>query len=157
QEKQYLIGFPFDKNVSLEGVFTAPYSLSNTVARDTGTLTVPAFNPANLITPPPGATHFRLLVALGCVSDFAFNAQTGTYEPIDVANNELSDVAYSGYLDLSAAIATATVVTATLPGTPTITTDASVLFCIGIEFYQQVGANYYLFNSGNALKVADIF
>ncbi len=157
QEKQYLIGFPFDKNVSLEGVFTAPYSLSNTVARDAGTLTVPAFNPANLINAPAGATHFRLLVALGCVSDFAFNAQTGTYEPIDVANNELSDVAYSGYLDLSAAIATSTVVTATLPGSPTITADTSVLFCIGIEFYQQVGPNYYLFNSGNALKVADIF
>ena len=74
-----------------------------------------------------------------------------------MAKNELSDVAYSGYLDLSAAIATSTVVTATLPGSPIITADASVLFCIGIEFYQQVGPNYYLFNSGNALKVADIF
>src|SRR6478672_1458403 len=30
EEKQYLIGFSFDRNVSLEGVFTAPYSLSNT-------------------------------------------------------------------------------------------------------------------------------
>ena len=157
QEKQYLIGFAFDKSVSLEGVFTAPYSLSNTAARDAATLTVPAFNPANLVNAPAGATHFRLLVALACVSDFAFNEQTGTYEPIDAANNELSDVAYSGYLDLTAAIGSATTVTATLPGTPTLTNDASVLFCIGIEFYQQVGANYYLFNSGNALKVADIF
>jgi hypothetical protein len=157
QEKQYLIGFAFDKNVSLEGVFTAPYTLSHTVARDAGTLSVPAFNPANLVNAPAGATHFRLLVAMACVSDFAFNDQTGTYEPIDAANNELSDVAYSGYLDLSTAIATSTDVTATLPGTPTLTADASVIFCIGIEFYQKVGANYYLFNSGNALKVADIF
>lgn len=157
QEKQYLIGFAFDKNISLEGVFTAPYSLLHTAGRDAGTLTVPAFNPANLVNAPAGATHFRLLVALACVSDFAFNAQTGTYEPIDAANNELSDVAYSGYLDLTTAIATSTAVTATLPGSPTITADASVLFCIGIEFYQQVGSNYYLFSSGNALKVADIF
>jgi hypothetical protein len=44
-----------------------------------------------------------------------------------------------------------------LPGSPTMTADVSVLNCIGIEFYQQVGANYYLFNSGNALKVQDIF
>lgn len=157
QEKQYLIGFPFDRNISLEGVFTAPYTLAHPVSRDAGTLTVPAFNPANLINAPAGATHFRLLVALACVSDFAFNAQTGTYEPIDTANNELSDVAYSGYLDLTTAIGSSTVVTATLPGSPTITADASVLFCIGVEFYQQVGSNYYLFASGNALKVADIF
>lgn len=157
QEKQYLTGFPFDKNVSLEGVFTAPYTLSNTVARDAGTLTVPDFNPANLINAPAGATHFRLVVALACVSDFAYNDQTGTYEPIDATNNELSNVAYSDYLDLTVPVGASTAVTATLPGTPTLTTDASVLFCIGIEFYQKVGANYYLFNSGNALKVADIF
>jgi hypothetical protein len=54
-------------------------------------------------------------------------------------------------------IATSTVVTATLPDTPTITADASVLFCIGIEFFQQVNSNYYLFNSGNALKIVNIF
>jgi hypothetical protein len=157
QERQYLIGFAFDKNVSLEGAFTAPYSLSNTAGRDSATFAVPAFNPANLINPPAGATHFRLLVALACVSDFAYNAQTGTYEPIDAANNELSAVAYSDYLDLSTPIATSTDVTATLPGTPTLSEDVSVIFCIGIEFHQQVGANYYLFNAGNALKVANIF
>ncbi len=88
QKKQYLKGFAFDKNVSLEGVFTAPYTLSNTVAHDAATLTVPAFNPANLINAPAGSTHFRLLVALACVSDFAYNEQTGTYEPIDTANKQ---------------------------------------------------------------------
>ena len=86
--------------------------MSNTVARDGATFTIPAFNPANLINAPAGSTHFRLLAALACVSDFAYNDQTGVYEPIDAANNELSDVAYSGYLDLSTAIATPTVVTA---------------------------------------------
>ena len=157
QEKQYLTGFAFDKNVSLEGVFTAPYTLTSTPARDSGTFTVPAFNPANLVNAPAGSTHFRLILALACVSDFAYNDQTGTYEPIDTANNELSDVQYSGYIDLFTPVAAPTVVTATLPGTPTLTADASVLQCIGIEFYQQVGPNYYLFNSGNALKIQDIF
>lgn len=157
QEKQYLIGFAFDRNASLEGAFTAPYTFSNTAARDAATLTVPAFNPANLVNAPSGATHFRLLTALACISDFAYNEQTGTYEPIDVANNELSNVEYSGYLPLNAPITTATTVTATLPGTPTLTADASVMFCIGIEFVQQVGSNYSVFFSGNALKVIDIF
>jgi len=157
QERQYLTGFAFDKNVSLEGVFVAPYTLSHTPSRDSGTLTVPAFNPANLINAPAGATHFRLIHALACVSDFEYNDTTGVYEPIDAANNELSDIQYSGYIDLSSPVATSTVVTSTLPGSPTLSADVSVLQCIGIEFYQQVGANYYLFNSGNALKIQEIF
>jgi len=157
QQKQYLKGFAFDKNVNLDSLFVAPYTIANTAARDAATLTVPAFNPANLINAPAGATHFRLLVALASISDFAYNSTTGVYEPIDAANNELSNVSYSGYLDLFAPVATPTIVTATLPGTPTLTADASVVFCIGIEFFQEVGTNYYLFNSGNALKIVDIF
>lgn len=157
QQGQYLKGFAFNKNVSFDGIFAAPFSLTNTVGRDAGTLTVPAFNPANLVNAPAGATHFRLIHALACVSDFAYNATTKTYEPIDADNNELANVAYSGYLDLTSAIATSTAVTATLPGSPTLTADASVLQCIGIEFYQKVGANYYLFNSGNCLKIQEIF
>jgi hypothetical protein len=58
---------------------------------------------------------------------------------------------------LFAPVATSTEVTSTLPGTPTLTADASVVFCVGIEFYQAVGPNYYLFNSGNASKIVDIF
>lgn len=42
QERNYLSGFAFDRNVSLVGVFVAPYSLSHTPGRDSGTLTVPA-------------------------------------------------------------------------------------------------------------------
>lgn len=157
QEKQYLKGFVFDKNVSFEGAFTAPYTASVNAGRTEGTLTIPAFNPVNYVNAPAGATHFRFINALACVSDFAYDAQRNIYEPLDATNNELSNVAYSGYLDVTTAIATSTVVTATLPGSPTLSADVSVLLCIGIEFYQQVGSNYYLFNSGNALKIADIF
>lgn len=156
QEKQYLTGFAFDKNINFESVFVAPYTLSNTVGRDSGTLTVPAFNPANVVNAPAGATHFRLVNALASISDFAYNAQTKIYEPIDAANNELSDVMYSDYIDLSAPVADPTIVTSTLPGTPTLGADVNVLFCIGIEFFQQVGTNYYLFNSDNCLKIANI-
>jgi hypothetical protein len=76
---------------------------------------------------------------------------------VNAALNELSDVAYSGYLDLATPIATSTTITATLPGSPTMTADVSVLNSVGIEFYQQVGSDFYLFNSGNALKIQTIF
>lgn len=156
-QRQYLTGLNFDKNISLDSVFYAPYTLTNTPARDSATLTVPAFNPLNYVNAPAGATHFRLISAISVVSDFEYNDTSGIYEPIDPSLNELSDVAYSGYIDLSTPVALPTTITSTLPGSPVMTADVSVLNCIGIEFYQQVGTNYYLFNSGNALKVQDIF
>ena len=153
---QYLNGLDFDINASLTGVFNAPYTLTNTVPRDSATFTVPAFNPANLVSAPAGATHFRLLNAIACISDWVFNANTGSYEPTDPTLNELSDIQYSAYLDLSNPATLASITTA-LPGSPVMTASVSVLNCIGIEFYQQVGTNYYLFAAGNALKVDQIF
>ena len=156
-QSQYLKGLNFDKNVSFDSIFFSPFTLTNTPARDSATLTVPAFNPVNFVNAPAGATHFRLISAISVISDFEFNSTSGIYEPIDPSLNEVSNVAYSNYIDLGAPVALPTTITSTLPGSPVLTADVSVLNCIGIEFYQQVGVNYYLFNSGNALKVQDIF
>lgn len=153
----YLVGLNFNRNISFDSLFYAPFTLTNTPARDSASFTVPAFNPLNFINAPAGATHFRLINAISVISDFAFNANSKLYVPINPALNEMSDVSYSDYLDLASTITTPTVITSTLPGAPTLTLDVSVLNCIGIEFYQQVGSNFYLFNAGNALKIQNIF
>jgi hypothetical protein len=153
---EYLQGLVFDKSVNFDSIVSAPYSAAHVAARNEATLTVPAFNPAGLLIPPAGATHFRLINAIGVVSDFEYNDNTGTYEPIDAANNEKSIVAYSTYLPLDSAAAAQSVV-ATLAGSPTLSNDVSVIQAVGIEFSQKVGANYYPFSSGNCLKVAEIF
>ena len=152
----FLEGLDYNKNISVAGVFNAPYTLTNTVGRDSATFTIPAFNPSNLISAPAGATHFRLVNAINVVSDWKFNASTGNYEPTDPTLSELSDIQYSGYLDLSA-LTPNTTITTTLPGSPSMTGSVSVMNNIGIEFYQQVGSNYYLFASGNALHCDNVF
>ena len=149
-------GFEFDKNTSLNGIFNAPYTLTHGVDRDTADFLIPAFNPANLVNAPAGATHFRLITTLSVLSDFEYNATTNSYDPMDAELNEVSHIAYSGFLDLYAAIP-ATTITATLPGGVLPSVNTSVLQCIGIEFYQQVGGSFYLFASGNCLKVEDVF
>ena len=144
--------------MSFDGIFYAPFSLEAEADRTGATLTVAGFNPINYISAPAGATHFRLINAVSVISRLCQeNEQSKVYEAIAPDLNELSSIAYSDYLSLSEALATDTVVTATLPGSPTMTADVSVINCVGIEFYQQVGANYYLFNSGNALKVQAVF
>lgn len=156
-QRQYLLGLDFNANLSLFGLFKAPYTLENTVARDSATFTIPGFSPANLISAPAGSTHFRLLNAIAVISDWAYNELSSKYEATDNALSEISDIQYSNYLDLNTVIATPTVITTTLPGSPTMTASVSVLNCIGIEFYQMVGANYYLFSAGNALTIDDVF
>jgi hypothetical protein len=156
-QSQYLNGLNFNRNISFDSVFYAPFTLANTPSRDSVALSVEAFNPLNFINTPAGATHFRLINAISVISDYAFNSASKVYEPLNPDLNELSDVAYSDYLDLASPIASTTIVTATLPGSPNLTADVSVLSCIGIEFYQQVGTEFYLFNTGNALKIKNIF
>jgi hypothetical protein len=156
QQSQYLKGMDFNRHISLNGVLGAPYSLSANTDRNESTLTVPAFNPTNLLNIPLGATHFRVINVLSVVSDVVYNTATGAYEPAEPMLNELSNIAYSGYLPVDA-ITTDINIVSTLPNAPTLTPNVAVLGSVGIEFYQQVGINFYLFNAGNALKIQDVF
>lgn len=155
-QRKYLVGFDFNKNISLNGLFNAPYTISHEAERDSAELAVPEFNPANLVSAPAGTTHFRLIHALSVVSDFEYNAATNTYEPMDPVQNEISDIQFSDFLDLYAP-APAVTITATLPNGVIPSANVTVLQSIGIEFYQQVGTNFYLFASGSCLRIADAF
>lgn len=156
QQPQYLKGLDFNKNISFNGVFNAPFTLTSVAARNESTLSVPPFNPLNYLNAPSGATHFRLINAISVLSDFVYNSATGSYEPADVDLNEESHIAYSSYVPIDA-LTSQIDVTATLPGSPTIGSNVAVIGSIGIEFYQQVGSNYYLFNAGNAMKIEEVF
>jgi len=155
-QSKYLQGLHFNRNITFDGSFLSPVGLTSTVTRDSSTMEVAPFNPLKSVIAPAGATHFRLLNAVSVISDFVYNATTGIYEPIEPTLNELSNVAYSDYLDLTAEITAPTVIESTLPGSPEITADVTVLNSVGIEFYQKAGTGFYLLNSGHALKIQAI-
>ena len=154
---QYLKGIEFNKNVSFSGVFNAPYSISPASDRTGSSLVIPVFTPRNFVKAPAGATHFRILNAVGTVADYLYNSLSKVYEPSQIELNQLSNVAYSDYLELTSSPAADINVVATLPGAPVLTADVTVLNVIGIEFYQQVGSQFYLFNGGNSAKIERTF
>lgn len=155
--RELLDDFEFDKNISFASVFNAPWALTETVARDESSLDIPAFNPLDNISAPAGATHFRILNGLATVSDVRFNNSSKVFEIVEPTLDTLNNVAFSAYLPLETPIATTTSIVSTIPGTPTMTADVSIVNVIGIEFYQQVGVDFYLFASGNAMKVGKVF
>lgn len=153
---QYLDDFEFNKYTSFNGAFNAPYSISVTPERDSSTLDIPAFNPLDRMYIPAGATHFKVVSAITVLSDFEYNSVTGVYEPKEEAVNGLVDIQDSDYQSVNALTPAISVVN-TLAGSPTLSTDVSVVQVLAIEFYQEVNGNYYQFAQGNAMKVVQIF
>lgn len=151
-----LVNFEFNNGTALGSVMNAPYTFSHTVDRTAGTIDLAAFIPLNYLNAPAGATHFKLITAIGVLSDYAFDPATGHYEPLSPEFNLSNAQASSAVLPLNTATA-ALSLTATLAGSPTLTGDHNVIQTLGVEFYQRVDGVDYLFAQGNAMKVINIF
>ncbi|NOZ35080.1 MAG: hypothetical protein GXO80_07270 [Chlorobi bacterium] len=157
QFSENLKGVEFNKKTTFGSIMNTPFTITTNVDRNNSDLLIPAFNPKNSINAPIGATHFRIVNAIGTLSDYEFKTDTRKYEPINDALNMEHHVAYSPYLDLKSNIGTDTTITATLAGSPVIPAELVVLNVIGIEFYQEVNSEYYLFASGHAAKINNTF
>jgi len=151
-----LLNFELNERHSLGSVFNAPFTRTNTPDRDQGDIVIASFIPDSFIDAPAGATHFRVVQALGVVSDYAYDPATTKYEPLDATTNMFGAVTYSPVLALGSAPVSATL-TSALAGSPTMTGDVSVLQCLGIEFFQRVGSTDYLLAQGNAMKIINVF
>jgi hypothetical protein len=156
QVPQYLEGLDFDPRLSLSSVLRIPFTLTPLAARIGSTLAIPVFQPQNFLNVPNGATHFRLFNAVSAISDYVFNAEAAVYEPKVADQNGVSGMAYTDYLDVKVATE-AISLEAKLLNDLEPSADVAVLNAVGVEFFQKVGDNYYLFASGNAMQLVDVF
>lgn len=152
-----LVNLELNQGISFSSVFNAPFTFSSTAARDEGSITVPGFVPGNFIHAPRGATHFRLITAIGVVSDYVYNQASGAYEATDPGLNTLSATAATAITALDSAAPVNFTLTATLNNSPVMTGTVSVVQCLGIEFYQRIGTTDYLLAQGNCMKVVNVF
>lgn len=135
-----LKGFDFNDNSRLASTLYAPYEI--VVNRVTGQIntSLPAFVPAQLISAPIGATHFRIGV-LAAEVDFA----NGSF----VSNNKESAIMPLDNVE------TAPV---NLESTVTPVSTLPLLLALGVEFLQMVNNEYYQLKNGgyNALGVVKV-
>lgn len=155
--RSMLMNIDFNKKTIFSSIFSAPFTATHAASRNSVSVEIPDFDPGVYISAPAGATHFRIIVAIGSISDFTYNVSTGHYEPTQPALNSLGSVGYSDYTLLHSTTPVTFDATVTIPGTPAMTDDVSVCACIGIEFYQQIAGAYYVLAQGNAMKIVDVF
>jgi hypothetical protein len=156
QVPQHLQGLDFDPNLSLTSVLRTPYDVVEAAGRKGSTLVVPKFHPQNAMKIPSGVTHFRLVNAVAAISDFALSAETGSYEPKEPDQNGVTGTAFTDYLDVTKATDDINLEATFLNGMEP-KPEVAVLNAVGVEFFQKVGDNFYLFASGNAMQLVDVF
>ncbi|MEO0900431.1 MAG: hypothetical protein AAFY71_28740 [Bacteroidota bacterium] len=152
-----LKNFEFNRNLSLDTVFSPSFTVSENGSKNEATLEVEPFLPVDSIAIPEGATHFRILLAIATLSDYDFDPLEKIYKPVNEAENGLAQTTYSAYLPVDQELTVPTTLTATLTGGPTVSGTTSLATAVGIEFYQEVNGTQYLFAQGNATKFVEIF
>jgi len=154
--KAMLKNFEFNKGISFNSVFSAPFTVAVNTPRNEAAFTIPDFLPDNTINAPSGATHFRLVASIGIVSDYTFDTTVNEYGPSQPAQDSAGNAVHSAYLPLDQAV-TALTLTPSLTVLGSINAACSSVVTLGIEFYQQVDTQYYLFAQDNAMKVVNVF
>jgi hypothetical protein len=136
-EAELLAGFEFNGNSPLSTTFFAPFTSAIDRASGTLSVSIPAFNGAEMISAPQGATHYRL-IAGGAEVDFENN--TYVINTSQSADTILSSAAQAA-------------MTLTHAVTPASTKPLFLVF--GIAFLQEVnGAMSKLQNGAfNALAI----
>lgn len=146
----------FNSKVRFSSVFSAPYTVAVNAGRNEATVTIPGFMPGNALQIPSGATHFNIVCAAGIVSDYTYDTSTGSYEPAQPDQDGLGAYVSSTALPINQAVPQQTLV-AEIDAVTTVNVACSTVVSLGIEFYQEVDGQLYIFAQDNAMKVIGVF
>lgn len=154
---EMLRGFEFNKDTPLSAQFFAPSS-SPTInaSRDEVTWTIPDFDTDSFVRAPEGATHFRLVLAAGYVSDYSYSSALDDYEPVDDSVNGLGGVVFSSDIPVTGLVGAVTTLTLDLSSLGTIPATSALFAGVGIIYYQEINGDLYELAQGNAMNVASV-
>ncbi len=152
-----LEGFELNKTDTLSSQFFALYSKPSLNAnRDIITWVVPDFNTDSFITKPEGATHCRLLLAAGLVSEYDYVLALRSYEPVNEDENAIGKVIFSADIPLVGMVGSDTTLVVDLGIGAAVVATTATIAAIGIVFYQEINGQLYELASGNAMKIATV-
>jgi hypothetical protein len=126
---------------------------SHPQSRNEATITVKELNPNPLLVPAT-AEYYRVLNHLSIISDYVYDETCRDYKPLNPMD-KVSVFAYSDYTPVNTSLNAA--IKVAFPDVTMLTETATVLQCVGIEYYIKSRADKYLpFNEGS-MMVFDVF
>lgn len=152
-----LMNMEFNANKSFSSVFNAPYVVSHDTARTHVEVNVPSLVAQSFVAAPAGATHFRLVLSAGVLSDYVYDNGINAYVPFDPDANTVSGTDYSTMWGVNDTLSQAVNLAVDLTPPTALDNEVSVIAAFGIEFFQRVNSVDYLLAQGCGMKVADIF
>ncbi len=147
---------PLDPSDPFATRLTTTMVVSVNADRNTATLTVPSFESKGRLKYPMGATHFKMFLCVGVLSDFQYVGGEAVYEAVNPDMNGVNADAYSGYMDVEGLNAGFQVIAA-LPGLPVLPSSAGLVVSMGIEFFFDVNSAYNLKAEGNAMMIYEVY
>jgi hypothetical protein len=156
KHKDMFTNFECNLDNKLSAVFPGPFTFSHDEQRTSAVITVPA-GQAYATKGPEGATHFRIVHAMGLVCDYGYNPKLKGYGPVEQDHVSGGVMEYSAYLSLEEVTASEVTVALSLKTSGPIPNNISVVQAAGICFYQALGSVYYPLKQGHALKILAVF
>ena len=151
------VGFNFNLKKPFDSHFNAPSDGPTINAgRDTVTWSIPDFSPDTYVNHPEGATHFKLAVAAGYVSNYEWDTALKTYEPVEQQPNAIGSVTYSDAIALGPTVGSDTDLTVDLTAYAPIPVTTALFAGTAIVFYQMVNGELYELAQGHCMKIAAV-
>ncbi len=155
--KYSLIGFEFNQQKHFDSLFLAPYLLEVNAEKNQVTLKIPVFSTSDYINTPQGATHFRLICAIGVLSDYTFDDEIGKFEPLNAKTNTLNACSKSAELIIGGDTSGEINLQSNIEGNPVLDGTSGLIACVGIEFLQEMDGQFYSLKSDNAMKIKEVY
>jgi len=122
-------------------------------SRAEATITVNGLNPSPHLV-PGNAQFYRVVNHVSIVSDYAYNENDRSYNPLSPLNTTAAYV-YSDYTPVNTPLSVA--LKAAFPNGMVLTDSDTVLQCVGIEFFNRAGTDGYVLYSTGTMLVYDVF
>ncbi len=149
--------FPLNQGDRFKNWFKAPYDVQVNPDRNTATLVVPLFDiDFGTMKVPQGATHFRVFVCVGVLSDLQYSGSDARYEAVNGQIHGLNGEERTAWLSTVGQNPGFQLV-ATVSGLPILPSTAGLVVSMGVEFCFMVNTMPQLKAEGNAMDILDLF
>lgn len=154
---EQLSNFEFNKKAPFGAIFFPKYEAPTFNAnRDVATWTIPDFDVDSFVKSPEGATHFRLVLSLGLVSNYEYKAELDEYDPVSPEENGKGITEFSADIPVKGSVGAVTTLTADLGYGAAVPATVLALAAIGIVFYQEVDGKMYELAQDNAMQIGAV-